>query len=141
MKKIVLLVFIAFFCRGSAAAWGREAVFSMGYSITKSPAGTIMLTVTTETAEFGPWLGVSLYPPGDGQKKVAGNHQAFPIKEGKWIKEITIPARYLNGTFEIAVWGRHIPREECAPDDLFCQQSGFRLQNMFSYAWGLLTAP
>lgn len=140
MKRILLLAMAVLLC-GTAAAWGREAVFSMGYSLSKSPAGTLLLTVTTETAEFGPWLGVTLYPPRQGKEKVIGKNMAFPVKEGKWIKEIAIPSQYRNGTFEIAIWGRRIPKEECAKNDLFCQKNGFRMENMYSYAWGLLTAP
>lgn len=140
VKKIVLFM-ISVLLFGAAAAWGKDAVFSMGYSLTQSPAGTLLLTVTTDTAEFGPWLGVSLYPPRQGKEKVVGKNMAFPVKEGKWIKEIPIDPRYRNGTFEIAIWGKRIPKEECAKDDLFCQRNGFRLENMYSYAWGLLAAP
>lgn len=140
VKKAFLFGIVLFLC-GAATAWGKEAVFSMGYSLSQSSAGTLLLTVTTETAEFGPWLGVSLYPPQHGKDKGVGKNLSFPVKEGKWIKEISIPPQYRNGTFEIAVWGKRITKDECVKDDLFCQQNGFRLQNMYSYAWGLLTAP
>ncbi|MDA8164955.1 MAG: hypothetical protein M0017_07990 [Desulfobacteraceae bacterium] len=140
MKKLALLA-LGIFLWGAGTAGAREAVFSMGYSLTRSADGSLLLTVTTETAEFGPWLGVTLYPPQEGKEKVIGTNMAFPVKEGKWIKEIAVAPRYRNGTFEIAIWGRRIPKEECAKDDLFCQQNGFRLQGMHSYAWGQLTAP
>lgn len=140
LKKIILLTMAMLLC-GAAASWARKAVFSMGYSLTNSPGGALLLTVTTETTEFGPWLGVSLYPPREGNQKPVGKNMAFPVKEGKWIKEISIPARYRNGTFEIAIWGRRISKDQCAKNDLFCQRNGFRLQNMYSYAWGLLTSP
>ena len=118
-----------------------EAVFSLGYSLTKSPSGALVLTVTTETADFGPWLGVSLYPPQKSGEKADGRHLAFPIKQGKWIKEIPVEPQYKNGTFEIAIWGKRIPKEKCAEDDAFCQEHGFRLEGMYSYAWGYLSTP
>ena len=139
MKKILLFSLGFSLLLGAASA--REAVFSMGYSISKAPSGALLLTVTTDTVDFGPWLGVSFYPPQQGKEEQAAAHLTFPVKPGKLIKEIVIEPRYNNGTFEIAVWGRRIPKEECTRDDAFCKEHGFRLQNMYSYAWGILTAP
>jgi hypothetical protein len=139
MKKIVLTITCLLLL--AAPAMARESVVSLGYSLAATPSGALVLTVSTDTVDFGPWLGVSLYPPGQEGNNQAARHLAFPVKQGRWIKEIGVEPHYRNGTFEIAIWGQRIPRERCAEDDLFCQEQGFRLEGMYSYVWGFLSVP
>jgi hypothetical protein len=119
----------------------QETGYSMSYTLKRSPSGGVILSVTTDTVNSGLWLGMSLYPPSKAGETVNAKHAVFPIKKGRWIKELAIDPTLINGTFEAAVWTQKISGDECPDTDTLCKQAGFRLKGMISYIWGYLTAP
>lgn len=139
LKKITLFLLLMLF---AATASARPPRLGLGYTLTRSSAsGGLILSITTDTPGIGSWLGISLHQPQNGTNANQGKDIIFPIKKGKWIKEIAIGPEFNNGSFEIAIWGHKILKDKCADTDEFCQQNGFRLDGKYAYGWGLLNLP
>ncbi|HLD99464.1 MAG TPA: hypothetical protein VJB59_04355 [Bdellovibrionota bacterium] len=119
---------------------------SVGYRIKGETGGAVTLISTTQIPVAGLWLGVTLYSPsiqgtpgGVAMDPANSVVLVYPLKAGRAITEISVEPRFKNGTFEMAVWGRRIPKTGCAIDDEACHKLGYRLTEMKSYSWGYLT--
>jgi len=94
--------------------------YSLCYEISKEPSGIMKLSINTSALASGLWLGVTFYTPNAAE---AENH-IFPIKLGKGVTEMVINPKFVNGTFEAAVWTKRLSIDECLKTDEFCQKNG-----------------
>ncbi|MBI4826676.1 MAG: hypothetical protein HY807_09720 [Nitrospirae bacterium] len=111
--------------------------YSLGYEISKEPSGIMKLTINTSALASGLWLGVTFYTP---DAMTTENH-IFPIKLGKGVTEMVINPKFVNGTFEAAVWTKRLSIDECAKTDDFCQKNGYKATGMVAYIWRYITSP
>lgn len=140
MIKKMAVVFLMIFLAGVAKAG--DAEYSFGYEIVKNASGNLTLKITTTVASGGLWLGVTAYPPNLKNAAKEASNQVFPVKQGRGIAEIDIDPKFVNGTFEAAVWTKKVSKDDCQQTDELCQRLGYRLSGvMLSYVWGYLTAP
>ncbi|RMH79860.1 MAG: hypothetical protein D6681_18905 [Calditrichaeota bacterium] len=114
---------------------------SFAYEITKNGGNTLKLKLTSSVSGKNMWIGISLYPPKVKNTLEEGKHLAFPIKQGTFVKEITVEPEYLNGTFEAAIWLRRLEGKDCPENDPVCEKLGYRLDGMVAYLWAYLVAP
>jgi len=139
MKRIVLAGILAMACLvlATAPVVAEEKSYSLGYEISKDPAGMLKLRVNTSALASGLWLGVTLYTPTGSEVE---NH-IFPIKQGKGMSELVINPKFINGTLEAAVWTKKLTRDECLKTDDFCQKNGYRATGMVAYIWRYIVSP
>jgi hypothetical protein len=105
----------------------------LSYEMSKSKLGPTTLTISADFETNGLWLGITLYTPA-GKTDLPLN-KTMPLEQGKTIEEMVIDPRFVNGTFEAAIYGKKLSGEECLATDEFCKKNG-RLTNMISYIWG-----
>jgi len=123
----------------ASVALASEKSYGLGYEISKDSAGAMKLRVTTSALAQGLWLGVTFYTPTANAKDTESN--VYPIKLGKGRTEIDINPKFVNGTFEAAVWAKKLSKNECAKADDFCQQYGYKLMGMTAYLWRYIISP
>ncbi len=102
----------------------------------KGVAGPARLKITTDLPTSGLWLGVTFYAPA-GKLDMPLN-KTIPLESGKKVVEVVVDPPFANGTFEAAIWGKKLSKDECLATDELCRKNGFRLINMISYLWGKL---
>ncbi len=107
-----------------------------GYENTRNGSGPARLKITTNMPTDGLWLGVTLYAPA-GKPDMPSN-KTIPLGPGGKVVEVVVDPPFVNGTFEAAIWGKKLSKNECLATDEMCKKNGFRLTNMVSYIWGRL---
>lgn len=139
MKKFLsLLMSLALVLSFVSIVFAGDNSYSLGYKISKGQAGGLKLVIDSHAIASGLWLGVTLYAP---NSKDIPNSQIFSIKTGSSSIEINIEPKYVNGTFEAAVYTKKLNKSECDPKDEFCQKNGYRLIGMTAYIWRYLVSP
>lgn len=111
---------------------------SFGYEASRS-GSTVKFRATTHVNADNLWLLVTIYPP----KEVVGEtiYKTFAIKKGKDVQDVTLDAKYKNGTFEASIYGKKLLKgKDCLATDQLCQSVGYRLSNMALYVWGYINA-
>ena len=114
-----------------------EKSYGLGYEIIKKTSGAMQLKITTSALVSGLWLGITFYTPTVAET----DSQVYPIKLGKGITEIEINPKFVNGTFEAAVWTKKLSKKECLTTDAFCQKNGYSLTGMTAYLWRYIISP
>jgi len=94
--------------------------------------GKFVMQIKTTLVKKSGWLGVSVYQPGSANIK----NYIYPLQGDYSSVEVEIPDAFLYGTYEIVIWNKRIPREQCLPSDVQCQKTGYRLDGMEAYLWG-----
>jgi len=120
-----------------SVSFASEKSYGLGYEISKSSSGALKLTITTSALVSGLWLGITFYTPTVAET----DSQVYPIKLGKGITEVEINPKFVNGTFEAAVWTKKLSKSECLKTDGFCQKNGYSLIGMTAYLWRYIISP
>lgn len=111
------------------------------YEITKNGASGLTLILKSNVSGENMWMGLSLYPANVKNTLEEGQHFAFPLKKGLYVREIHVEPELVNGTFEAALWTRRISKEDCPREDVACQKLGYKLEGMTAYIWAYLVTP
>jgi hypothetical protein len=124
----------------AASVFAADNSHSFGYEIAKSSGGALKLRITNTSPASWPglWLGVTLYT---ANPKDMPLNEVYQIKSGASTTEIDIEPKYVNGTFEAAVYTKKLGKSECMSTDEFCQKSGYRLANRIAYLWRYIVSP
>jgi len=136
MKKYLLL-WVVLMVLSASVSFAAEKSYGLGYEIIKSSSGAVKLKITTSALVSGLWLGITFYTPTVAET----DSQVHPIKLGKGITEIEINPKFVNGTFEAAVWTKKLSKKECLMTDAFCQKNGYSLVGMTAYLWRYIISP
>lgn len=131
------IIFILSLILTIVPVFAQEKNYSLCYEISKDDSGSLKLRITTTALSSGLWLGVTFYAPNAAETE---NH-IYPIKVGKGITEIAINPKFVNGTFEAAVWTKKLSKNECLKTDDFCQKNGYRMTGMAAYIWRYIISP
>ena len=137
--KALLMILLAWGFMASLGAQGDKINF--GYEIKENGGSTLILKITSNVTGKDMWVGVSLYKPNVKNTLEEGQHMVFPLKQGTFVKEISIEPEFVNGTFESAIWLRKLTGDDCPKDDIICQKFGYKLDGMAAYLWGYLVKP
>jgi hypothetical protein len=141
MKRFSTVLMTLVFVLGLAAsAFAADNGYSFSYEISKGAGGSLKLKITSTSPAAWPglWMGVTLYT---ANPKDMPLNDAYQIKSGASTTEIDIDPKYINGTFEAAVYTKKINKSECDAKDEFCQKVGYRLSNRVAYAWRYIVNP
>lgn len=120
----------------SVSSFAQNRSYSLGYEIAKESSG-LKLRITSNAIVSGLWLGVTFYTPDAAETESL----LYPVKSGKSLTEIPINPKFVNGTFEAAVWAKKLTKDECLKTDDFCQKNGYRLTGMTAYMWRYIISP
>jgi hypothetical protein len=138
MKKFLAASMTLVLALGLAASvFASDGSYSLCYEISKGSAGGLKLKITTTALASGLSLGVTFYAPNSKD----ANSRIYPIKYGASTTEIDIDQKYVNGTFEAAVWTKKLTGGECDPADEFCRKNGYRMTGMVAYLWRYIISP
>ncbi|MBI5326793.1 MAG: hypothetical protein HZB80_00615 [Deltaproteobacteria bacterium] len=130
----IVLLFALILIKGAAFAEDRS--YSLGYEIAKDFSG-LKLRISSNAIAPGLWLGITFYTPNATETET----QVYPIKSGKSLTEIPVNPKFINGTFEAAVWTKKLSKDECLKTDDLCQKNGYRLTGMTAYIWRYIVNP
>ncbi len=137
-KAIALWILILIVALAGAVMAKANSNSAFGYEVLPDGAGALRLKITSEAATGDMWLGITFYPPKVKNPAVENVNMVVPVEQGRATTEIPVEARFKNGTFEAAVWGRKLSQKECAADDAACRRNGYKLAEMQAYVWGYL---
>lgn len=141
MKRFITVSIALVLVLGLAAyVFAADNSHSFGYEISKGSGGGLKLKITgTSPASWpGLWLGVTLYT---ANPKDLPLNDVYQIKPGASATEIDIAPKYVNGTFEAALYTKKLDKSDCDPKDEFCQKNGYRLANRVAYLWRYIVSP
>lgn len=86
------------------------------------------------------WLGQSFYSYGVTDPIKQGKHTITELKKGAFNRELLVDPKALDGSFEVALWGKKVLKEACRNKDCYwCKTNGFHLEDLLVYKSGLLT--
>ncbi len=85
------------------------------------------------------WLGVSLYPASVKDYMKEGEHQQLELNGDASDKVVKAGKKFAGGTFEAALWGKKVYKNECTIEDCYwCGKNGFHLDELLVYKSGTL---
>jgi hypothetical protein len=121
-----------------SVVYATDSSSSLCSEINKGSAVGLKLKITYNAQGAGSWLGVTLYTP---NPKDIPYSQIFPLKSGASTTELIIDPKYVNGTFEAAIYTKKLNKTECDPKDEVCQKNGYKLTGLAAYIWRYIVSP
>ncbi|MBI3194760.1 MAG: hypothetical protein HYZ34_09900, partial [Ignavibacteriae bacterium] len=95
------------------------------------------LTFDVKSSKKKVWLGVSLYPATVKEALKDGDHQQLELNGETSDKVIKVGKKYSGGSFEAALWGKKVYKNECTIEDCYwCTKNGFHLDELLLYKSG-----
>ncbi|MBZ0266181.1 hypothetical protein K8I28_16105 [bacterium] len=86
------------------------------------------------------WLGISLYPYNVSDPITGGSHNFVEVKKGTFEQEIVVNQRFLDGSFEVGLWGKKIDKVDSTDEyNYWDKMFGFHVDELLVYKSGLLT--
>lgn len=143
---------VSFLLLGTGVTLAQEKNSTIGHAGSKD--GTSVTTEVTYDYDSGTptrltfnvisqrkqiWLGVSAYAMKFTDPIAEGLHQQMELNGDRNGKTVTLGERFRSGSFEVAVWGKKVPKSECKiPDCKWCARKGFHLDDLLLYKSGVL---
>jgi hypothetical protein len=95
------------------------------------------LTFDVKSSKKKVYLGVSLYPATVKDALKDGEHQQLELNGETSDKVIKVGKKFVGGSFEAAVWGKKVYKNECTIEDCYwCGKNGFHLDELLVYKSG-----
>ncbi len=119
-----------------------QTLFQAGleYDANGNPTHLVVTVKNNETTEI--YIGASIYKKGITDPLVQGVHSYATVGPGESVtKKYTLKDAngdaILAGTYEVALWGKKIPKEQAAdPNYYFCKKWGFVFDQEKAYTSG-----
>ncbi|NOZ08314.1 MAG: hypothetical protein GXO91_05500 [FCB group bacterium] len=100
----------------------------------------VKVLVTGYAPQAVVWLGISLYPYNTRDPEEDGTHRTVRITDHLISMEIPIEEKFLDGSFEVALWEKQVDKVDCTLDYCYwCKRFGRHSEGMLAYSSGLLT--
>jgi hypothetical protein len=137
MKKVILLLVVL---AGFTFGQGVQKTELQAEIVVNAETGwPVRLLVSGFTPQKA-WLGYSFYRYNVSDPVAQGDHHHQELPKGAFSLEFPIDNKFLDGSFEFAIWGKKVPKSECTLDYCtWCKKNGFHLDDMKVYKSGYLT--